>query len=206
MTARFHVMGDMNPEHKIELKLDSPTMNKQDQCDLVLYAYKHRTQTPYDKKIKLSPARAWFRLITRTIKCNISKYPNHIAYRAIDIPVDEESGIMPAKAFICGEFLNRKFGFNLQYTTVLSGSKTSKDPTTGLILLDVEKTNISPSTINYSSLKKKIWCQGTSDDLHLLIQLELFTSYSGVLMQDDVTGEVYCYRPSQIIMLLPKPD
>jgi hypothetical protein len=61
----------------------------------------------------------------------------------------------------------------------------------------------APSSVNYSKLAKKMWRQAVSGGLRILLQLELYTSYPGILMQDDATGEAYCYRPRQIILLAP---
>lgn len=173
---------------------------------LSLLAFKHRDLTPLPKDIELPRGNAWYIGDTRAAKYSAlaDKYPGYTVYQA-DLTTINEWSIMPAKAFVTGEFLGRKFGFNLEYKTISCSGRAKRPPCPkGFTMVNMQEINVSPTSLNYASLDKKVWCQGQSDGLRVLIQLELYTTYPGILMQDDATGEVYCYRPCRILVLVPK--
>jgi hypothetical protein len=176
---------------------------------LVLHCYKHRSQTPLPDDAKTDPANAWYLCDTRAAACDAlaAKYPKHVAYKA-DLTMIDSYSIMPAKAFVSGNFMGRGFGFNLSYETVLRPRSSSGRPpaSKGFTMVNMQEMNVSASSVDYSGLAPKLWCQGRSKGLHILIQLELYTTYPGILMQDDATGDVYCYRPRQIIVLVPRTE
>lgn len=181
--------------------VDAPPAKK----PLVLRAYKNRELGQLPADTYLDPGNAWYVCDALCAKDDAisAKYPGYTAYRASLSSVDKYS-IMPAKAFIQGEFRGTKFGFNLEYKTVLARPPSYTRPSpNGFVMVHMHDMDVAPASVDYSKLDKKLWCQGKGGGLHILIQLELYTSYPGILMQDDATGEAYCYRPRQILVLDP---
>jgi hypothetical protein len=132
------------------------------------------------------------------------KYPGYLVYDAKIPGRMHDELIMPAKAYVSCEFMGATFGFNLAYNTVKHGA-WREVPRGGLMYLSVADMRVPPSAVDYSTLSTSIWKQGTCKTGHrVLIQLQLYTSYKGILMKDDGNGDVYCYRPSRILILLPE--
>jgi hypothetical protein len=132
------------------------------------------------------------------------KYPGYLVYDAKIPGRMHDELIMPAKAYVSCELMGTVFGFNLAYDTVKHGA--SHVPARGgLMRLSMADVNVPPSAVDYSSLPTSLWKQGVGKrGYRVLIQLRLYTSYEGILMKDDGNGDVYCYRPSRILILLPE--
>jgi len=165
-------------------------------------AYKHREQTPLPADVKLDESSFWYSCETEALvnAALESRYPGSVVYSA-DLSRVNEFMIMPAKAFVQGSFQGRQFGFCLQYKTILFGAAPGAKG--GLVYSRISELNVPPSAIDYSGLPAKLWVRAQSGGLHFLVQLEQYTSYPGILMKDDATGEVYCYRPRQFIIRVP---